>query len=69
MGTNLKAILYAQGCQFTIFSVDLLSDSTRTATFGRQPLSSITLAGKIQAARSSTRALDVEVRYLYIMES
>jgi len=64
MATSLKAILYAQGCQFTILSVDLLSDSTRTATFGCQALSSITLAGKVLAAPSSTRALDVEVRYL-----
>ena len=54
--------------KFTIFSVDLLSDSTRTATFGCQPLSSITLAGKISAARSSTRALDVGVRYLSLWD-
>lgn len=53
-----------RGASSPFFSVDLLSDSTRTATFGCQPLSSITLAGKVSAARSSTRALDVEVRYL-----
>jgi hypothetical protein len=33
MGTTLKAILYVRGCQFTILSVDLLSDSTRTGRF------------------------------------
>jgi hypothetical protein len=67
MGANLKAILYAQECRFTIL-LDLLSDSTRTATFGCQPLSSITLAGKISAARSSTRALAVEVGYLSLWD-
>ena len=57
-----------RGASSPFFSVDFVSDSTRTATFGCQPLSSITLAGKISAARSSTRALDVEVRYLSLWD-
>lgn len=64
MGTTSKRSYTRRGASSPFVSVDLLSDSTRTATFGCQPLSSITLAGKASAARSSTRALDVEVRYL-----
>jgi len=70
MGTNLKAILFGRVCQFTILFQWICSPIQHgTATFSCQPLSSITLAGRISAARSSTRALDVEVRYLFIMGS
>jgi hypothetical protein len=64
MGTNLKAILYAQGCQFTILFSGFALRFNTNRDVRLSALSSITLAGKVSAARSSTRALDVEVRYL-----
>jgi hypothetical protein len=64
MGANLKAILYAQGCQFTILFSGFALRFNTNRDVRLSALSSITLAGKVSAARSSTRALDVEVRYL-----
>jgi len=61
---SLKAILYAPGCQFTVLSVDLLSDPTRNATFECRPLSTITLRGRISPPPSGPGKLDVEIRYL-----
>jgi len=61
---TLKAILYARGCQFTVLSVDLLSDATRNATFECLQLSTITLRGRISPPPSGAGALDVEIRYL-----
>lgn len=61
---DLKAILYAQGCQFDILSVDLLSNPTRSATFECRQLPTISLRGWISPRPPSLEALDVEVRYL-----
>ena len=69
MGTNLKAILNAQGCKSSPSFQWICSPiQHETATFSCQPLSSITLAGRILAARSSTRALAVEVGYLSLWD-
>jgi hypothetical protein len=62
--SSFKAILYARGCQFTVLSVDLLSDPTRNATFECQQLSTITLRGRISPRPSGAGPLDVEIRYL-----
>jgi hypothetical protein len=61
---TLKAILYAEGCQFSVLSVDLLSDPTRNKTFECVPLSKITLRGRISPAPSATGALDVVIDYV-----
>lgn len=61
---TLKAILYAEGCQFSVLSVDLLSDPIRNETFERVPLSKITLRGIISTPPSATGALDVEIYYV-----
>jgi hypothetical protein len=61
---TLKAILYAEGCQFSILSVDLLSDPTRNKTFECVPLSKITLRGRISPPPTVTGALDVVIDYV-----
>lgn len=61
---SLKAILYARGCQFTLFSVDLKADRTRSARFECRPLPTVTLNGRISPPPPSTRVLDIEIRYL-----
>ena len=61
---TLKAILYARGCQFTILSVGLMTNPTRSATFECNQLSTTTLRGRISSPPLNTVDLDVEVRYL-----
>jgi hypothetical protein len=61
---TLKAILYAAGCQFTILSVDLKTNPTRSMTFECRQLPTIPLSGRISPPPSRPGALDVEVRYL-----
>jgi hypothetical protein len=61
---TFAAILYAEGCQFSVLSVDLLSDPRRNETFECVPLSKITLHGRISPLPSATGALDVEIQYV-----
>jgi hypothetical protein len=61
---TLKAILYAEGCQFSVLAVDLLSDPTRSETFECVPLSKIPLHGRISPRPTATGALDVEIYYV-----
>jgi len=65
---SLKAILYAGGCQFTILSLDLKTNPTRSMTFECRQLSTIPLNGRILPPPSHPGALDVEVRYLSLWD-
>jgi len=58
---TLKAILYQQGCQLTVMSVDLLTDATRNAKFECHLLPMITLRGTVPVSRDDRE--DVVVRY------
>jgi hypothetical protein len=61
---TLKAILYAEGCQFSVLSVDLISDPTRNEAFECVPLSKITLRGRISRPPKATGALDIVIEYV-----
>lgn len=60
---RLKAILYAQGCQFELVSADLTAEPTRSATYECRQLPTTTLKGRISPPPSGAGRLDVEVRY------
>jgi hypothetical protein len=60
----LRAILYAEGCQFSVLEVDLLSDPKRNEMFECVPLSKIPLHGRISPPPSASEALDVEIYYV-----
>jgi len=58
---TFKAILYADGCQFSLLSVNLLEDSARDVTFECVPLSKISLSGRISQLPADRETLDVEI--------
>ena len=60
---TLKAILYAAGCQFTILSVDLKTNPTRSMTFECRQLPTIPLSGRISPPSSRPGVLEKSAIY------